>query len=249
MPDNERHIALSIAGFDPCGGAGTLADIQTMQQCKVQGMAVITALTSQNEDHVSNVAWQDFSMISSQLESLFDKYSFGVVKIGIIENLETLESVIDLLNQYLTDVKIIWDPILKSSSGFDFLNDLNADQLIKVLNKLFLLTPNLSEYQRLQTVLGESKIETNILLKGGHAEGNDTSDLLFEPDGTKSMINGQRIDGKNKHGTGCVLSSAIASGLSKGMKLKTACTFGKRYVENYLKSGFNKLGAHYEIQI
>ncbi|MEO9853232.1 hydroxymethylpyrimidine/phosphomethylpyrimidine kinase [Reichenbachiella sp.] len=242
-------MVLSIAGFDPCGGAGVLADIQTTQQCKVQGMAVVSALTSQNEDQVFRVTWQDFKSISNQLESLLDRYSFEVAKIGIIENLETLESVIDLLMHHSNEIKIIWDPILKSSSGFDFLEDLRPDQLNSVLKELFLITPNLPEYERLKTALGNQKIETNILLKGGHADGNDTSDLLIEQGGNEEIISGQRIKGEGKHGTGCVLSSAIASGLNKGMKLKTACTFGKRYVEGYLKSGYSKLGAHYEIQI
>lgn len=249
MPNSEQNIVLSIAGFDPCGGAGVLADVQTLQQCKVQGMAVITALTAQHEDHVNQVNWQGFDEIKIQLDTLFEKYDFHVVKIGIVQDLDTLDQILDLLLAHQADIKVIWDPILQSSSGFDFLKDLNVVQLTKVLSKLFLITPNLPEYEHLQQALDGQSISTNVLLKGGHAEGDDTSDRLILLDGTESQISGHRVKGKSKHGTGCVLSSAIAAGLSKGMKLKTACTFGKRYVEGYLKSGINKLGKHYEIEI
>ncbi|UXX78403.1 hydroxymethylpyrimidine/phosphomethylpyrimidine kinase [Reichenbachiella carrageenanivorans] len=249
MPDNEQNIVLSVAGFDPCGGAGVLADMQTLQQCKVQGMAAITALTAQHEDKVNQINWQDFESIKAQLDTLFEKYEFHIVKIGIVQDLNTLDQLLDLLLAHKAGIKIIWDPILQSSSGFDFLKELKVAQLTKVLSKLFLITPNLPEYEQLQKALNGQPITTNILLKGGHTEGNDTSDRLIHIDGTESQISGYRVKGKNKHGTGCVLSSAIAAGLSKGMKLKTACTFGKRYVEGYLKSGINKLGKHYEIEI
>lgn len=248
MPDNPS-IVLSIAGFDPCGGAGLLADMQTLQQCKVQGMAVQTALTAQNEDEVAKVIWHSWEDIQIQLDTLFNKYNFEVVKIGIVENLEILHAIIERLRAHSPTIKMIWDPILRSSSGFDFLKDLNTELLTKVLNNILLITPNLLEYELLVSTLNGQSFGTHVLLKGGHTEGEDTSDKLIAPDGNEILIPGQRVKGKSKHGTGCVLSSAIAAGLSKGMKLKTACTFGKRYVEGYLKSGVNKLGAHYDIEI
>lgn len=248
MPD-QSSIVLSIAGFDPCGGAGVLADIQTLQQCKVQGMAVQTALTAQNEDEVTKVNWHSLEDIRIQLHTLFAKYSFDVVKIGIIENLEKLSATIAHLRAHNPTITIIWDPILRSSSGFDFLKGLNPNELAEVLNQVSLITPNLPEYELLKSALGDQAFSTNILLKGGHAEGDDTSDKLIDQEGNETIIAGHRVKGKSKHGTGCVLSSAIAAGLAKGMKLKTACTFAKRYVEGYLKSGVNQLGAHYNIEI
>ncbi|MEP2026389.1 MAG: hydroxymethylpyrimidine/phosphomethylpyrimidine kinase [Reichenbachiella sp.] len=249
MPETGQNIVLSIAGFDPCGGAGILADVQTLQQCKVQGMAVQTALTAQNEEKVDKVVWHSWDEIKCQIEVLLNLYQFEVVKIGIIENLETLRQVVDLLISHRPDIKIVWDPILKSSSGFDFLKNLEEQQLSDVISKIHLITPNLWEFEILTQVLKEQPFSTHVLLKGGHVEGNDTSDKLIDLEGNKIQIAGQRIIGKSKHGTGCVLSSAIAAGLCKGMKLKTACTFAKRYVESYLKSGVNKLGAHYTIEI
>lgn len=249
MSEQQHHIVLSIAGFDPCAGAGVLADIQTLQRCKVDGMAVVTAITSQNEDEILHIKWESISSIEHQLHALFKKYTFDVVKIGIIKSLSALDLVIDRLVSYSPEIKIIWDPILRSSSGFDFIKKTNAPLLHKILDRIFLITPNLSEYEQLKSILSLDTRKYNLLLKGGHTEGNDTSDILIDNKGHETQILGHRIGEKTKHGTGCVLSSAIAAGLHKGMKLKTACTFGKRYVEEYLKSGTDKLGAHYQIEL
>lgn len=249
MPEIKHHIVLSIAGFDPCAGAGVLADIQTLQHCKVNGMAVVTALTSQNEDKILNIEWESMTTIESQLHALFQKYTFDVVKIGIIKDLFTLDQVVDLLVTHYTKVKIVWDPILRSSSGFDFIKTTDHSLLQKILAKVFLITPNLSEYEQLKNVLPQNKKKYNLLITGGHKEGNDTSDILIDNDDNEIRIVGHRIVDTTKHGTGCVLSSAIAAGLSKGMELQVACTYGKRYVEGYLKSGTGKLGAHYQIEL
>lgn len=249
MPDSGQNIVLSIAGFDPCGGAGLLADMQTMQQCKVQGMSVQTALTVQNEDEVKDVFWHPLKDIIAQLETLLSKYEFEVVKIGITQNLETLSAILDHLRAHNPTITIIWDPIISATSGFQFLDTIDAQLLKKVLGQIHLITPNLPEFNTLTEALNENQLPTHVLLKGGHSDGNDTSDQLIDLDGNITPISGQRVVGTGKHGTGCVLSSAIAAGLSKGMKLKTACTFAKRYVEGYLKSGVNKLGAHYTIEI
>ncbi|WP_422358755.1 hydroxymethylpyrimidine/phosphomethylpyrimidine kinase [Reichenbachiella sp.] len=249
MPDSEQNIVLSIAGFDPCAGAGLLADMQTLQQCKVQGMSVQTALTIQNEDEVKEVFWHPLKGIIAQLDTLLSKYEFEVVKIGVTQNLETLSVIVEHLRAHNPTIIIIWDPVITATSGFQFLEKLDAQLLKKVIEQIHLITPNLSEFEVLTRTLKEEQLPTHVLLKGGHTDGNDTSDQLISLDGTTTQIIGQRIDGKSKHGTGCVLSSAIAAGLSKGMKLKTACTFAKRYIEGYLKSGVNKLGAHYTIEI
>lgn len=249
MPDKEQTIVLSIAGFDPCGGAGLLADVQTLQQCKVQGMAVQTALTIQNEEEVKEVLWHPLKDIIAQLDTLLSNYEFEVVKIGITQNLESLYAIIQHLRTHNSTITIIWDPIISATSGFQFLDKIDTQLLNQVLGQIHLITPNLPEFNTLTEALNEKQLPTNVLLKGGHSDGNDTSDQLIDLEGNVTAISGQRVIGTGKHGTGCVLSSAIAAGLSKGMKLKTACTFAKRYVEGYLKSGINKLGAHYTIEI
>lgn len=248
MPDNKAHICLSIAGFDPSAGAGVLADIQTMQGCKVNGMAALTAVTAQNEDKLTDIKWLNFDHIRPQLDALLTRYYFKVAKIGIVKNLLILNQLVDHLLKHNPDIKIIWDPILKSSSGANLMAGLEDRGLATVLPKIYLITPNLIEYELLQNGI-ELKTKTNVLIKGGHSQNEDTSDLLINVSGENTQISGQRIPKADKHGTGCVLSAAIASGLARGMKLKTACIFGKRYVEGYLRSGVNKLGAHYEIEI
>lgn len=248
MHSQEQHIVLSIAGFDPTGGAGVLADIQTWHQCRVQGMAVVTALTSQDEDQVFGTDWNSFDSVMNQLDPLINRYDVRVIKIGIVESLDFLNRLIDDLKSRKPDVKIIWDPIISSSSGFNFLAMEDKSMLESVLRKVDLVTPNQPEYEQMVAVL-DAIIPTNVLLKGGHSEDSDTSDRLVTNDGQLHIIEGEKIDGQGKHGTGCVLSAAIAAGLSEGKTLLDSCKFAKSYIEKYLLSGSGKLGRHFEISI
>ncbi|PIB35217.1 hypothetical protein BFP72_07310 [Reichenbachiella sp. 5M10] len=247
MSTNKENLALSIAGFDPCGGAGILADIQTMHQLKVQGMAVVTALTYQNEDDLWGIEWKDFEPIKSQIDALLADYKFSVVKIGIINGLDLLNKLLQYLEKRIPEAKIIWDPVLKSSSGFDFVKKVESDEFQDILKRVHLITPNRWEFDKITNALGSEIWPTNVLKKGGHSDTNDTSDILILTDGTEIVIEGKRIEGKDKHGTGCVLSSAIAAGINKGQSLQEACASAKQYTEKYLQSGTAKLGRHFEI--
>lgn len=242
------NLVLSIAGFDPCGGAGILADIQTMHQLKVQGMAVVTALTYQNEDDLWGIEWKDFEPIKSQIDALLADYDFKVVKIGIINGLNLLDKLLQYLENRLPDAKVVWDPILKSSSGFDFVKKVESDEFQNILKRVHLITPNRWEFDKISAALGSETWPTNVLKKGGHSDTDDTTDYLILKDGNQIKIPGNRLAGKDKHGTGCVLSSAIAAELSKGADLETACTSAKAYTEKYLQSGTAKLGRHFEIE-
>lgn len=248
MSKSKENLVLSIAGFDPCGGAGILADIQTMHQLQVQGMAVVTALTYQNEDDLWGIEWKDFDPIKSQIDALLADYNFSVIKIGIINGLELLDKLLEYLENRLPDVKIVWDPILKSSSGFDFVQKVESDVFKSILQKVHLITPNKWEFETISKALGTEIWPCNVLKKGGHSDSNDTSDILIEADGKQTRIVGTRIEGMDKHGTGCVLSSAVAASLNKGESLVEACTSGKKYTEKYILSGSTKLGCHFEIK-
>lgn len=242
------NLVLSIAGFDPCGGAGILADIQTMHQLKVQGMAVVTALTYQNEDDLWGIEWKDFDPIKSQIDALLADYSFSVVKIGIINGLDLLNKLLQYLEKRIPEAKIVWDPVLKSSSGFDFVKKVESDEFQDIIRRVHLITPNRWEFDKISAALGSESWPTNVLKKGGHSDTDDTSDFLILKDGKEVKITGNRIDGKDKHGTGCVLSSAVAAGLNKGQSLEEACKNAKAYTEKYLQSGSAKLGRHFEIE-
>jgi hydroxymethylpyrimidine/phosphomethylpyrimidine kinase len=247
MPDKDKNISLTIAGFDPCGGAGVLADIQTMQQCGIDGMAVLTAITYQNEENVFGLEWCTFESIRQQLLPLVN-YPIAFVKIGIVQNLTTLSLVVNFVTENWPQAKIIWDPILKSSSGFDFLVNLEVSFLEEILKKIYLITPNKDEYEVLKVCL--AKIESaNVLIKGGHASDDDTSDRLINMDGSETILKGKRIVGYDKHGTGCILSAAITAALCKGMTLQSACQMAKQYIEQYLISNKGKLGKHYLVTV
>ncbi|MFH2143981.1 MAG: bifunctional hydroxymethylpyrimidine kinase/phosphomethylpyrimidine kinase, partial [Bacteroidota bacterium] len=144
-----RPFVLSIAGFDPSGGAGLNADIKTFESQRVYGLSVCTSITYQNEDQFLAVDWMSYNQIIEQIDVLFEKYSIDYVKIGLIENLETLNRVIDYLKIKNQDITIIWDPILSSGTGFGFHENVNHNTLTEILNKIFLLTPNLEESKML----------------------------------------------------------------------------------------------------
>ena len=115
-----RPYVLSIAGYDPCGGAGVLADIKTFETIGVYGLAVTTGITYQNDHKFAGVHWLSKKKIKNQLYPLLEAYKVEYVKIGLIESLEVQSEVIELLLGYNNDIKIIWDPILKASAGFSF---------------------------------------------------------------------------------------------------------------------------------
>lgn len=247
-----RPYVLSIAGFDPSSGAGVLADIKTMEQCGVYGLGVSTATTFQNESEFDGVSWLSFEEVQKQLKPLLRKYDIKVVKIGLIQNLEILEQLISLLTTHYSQLKIVWDPILSASAGFEFHSAIDKNRLSQVLGFIYLITPNQQEFEKLGFSMDtELPIKTNVLLKGGHAEVHD--DILLKIDGKKKNIERHLIIGVtkklySKHGSGCVLSSAIASYLASGNDLVQSCELGKRYVEHLLGSNEGLLGYHSELK-
>ena len=117
-----RPIVLSIAGFDPCGGAGVLADIKTFEQHQCLGMAINTAITNQVEDKFISVNWFSSDEIISQIKTLTEYYKIDFVKIGIVQNINTLNAIVTFLKQQNKNITIVWDTVLASSTGFAFMN-------------------------------------------------------------------------------------------------------------------------------
>jgi len=237
-----RPIVLSIAGFDPCGGAGVLADVKTFEQLKTQGMAIITANTIQTEDNFVAIEWQEVSIIQKSIETLMNRYAIHVIKIGIVKDFMFLKSIVDTIKAINSETFIIWDPVIKSSSGFTFFKEDEIMKLPEILDDIDLLTPNVDEYQLLESVLSESK---QVLIKGGHREEQVGVDILRI--GTHEIaILPDTTSAHPKHGSGCVLSSAIAAHFALGHNLETACRLGKKYIENYLNSHSSLLGHHHD---
>jgi hydroxymethylpyrimidine/phosphomethylpyrimidine kinase len=245
----KNNYILTIAGFDPSGGAGVLADIKTFEQHQCIGMAVQTANTIQTEDEFVSVNWLDEKIVISQLEVLVSKYKFEYVKIGLIPNLEFLQTVISILKANDNTVKIIWDPILSASAGFDFKYSLN--ELESLLNQLYLITPNWDEVKVLSknndALIGAKFLSqfTKVILKGGHNETDLGKDYLFQ-NGIHNGFNPKKTVKPifAKHGSGCVFSSAITSNLQQGYPLHKSILKSKRYMEGFLSSNNTLIGKH-----
>lgn len=240
----ERPFVMSIAGYDPSGGAGLLADIKTFEQLKVRGLGVCTAMTLQTDSKFFNLQWRPIEEVESGIDVLMKSYPVEVVKIGIVKDAEFLTRIVKQVKSINNAVKIVWDPVLKSTSEFSFFDLNTISELENVLQKIDLITPNYNEYKILQ----EASLFENscsVLIKGGHREDKIGTDVLID-DGREISIesNDEALVCYPKHGSGCVLSSAIAGYLSKGENLETACRKGKLYIEKFLTSNSTLLGFH-----
>ncbi|WP_339925183.1 hydroxymethylpyrimidine/phosphomethylpyrimidine kinase [uncultured Cyclobacterium sp.] len=251
MFSNNRPFVLSIAGFDPSGGAGLLGDIKTIESLGCYGLAVNTANTVQSDLQFCACHWTSEDIILHQLKLLLDSFPVEMVKIGIIENRQLLITVIDELLLRNKDTKIIWDPVLKSSSGFPFqqLDAFQAD-VDFILEKIFLVTPNFDELQwfnpegTVEESISMLSSKTNLLLKGGHCKEKIGLDELFTTAGKHFTFPPTRTDCSEKHGSGCVLSSAVTAFLALGHPLPEACQKAKNYTEKLLASNKTLLGYH-----
>ena len=241
----ERPFVMSIAGYDPSGGAGLLADIKTMEQLKVMGLGICTAMTLQTESQCLSLEWQPLVEILKSIVVLMKEYPIQTVKIGVVKDAMMLTEILKTIKSNKSNIKIIWDPVLKSTSEFAFF-DLNSLSLLKnILHQIDLITPNYHEYNILKEneLLGQQ--QCSVLIKGGHRDDQLGVDILKENGNEISLEPGEgNSECFPKHGSGCVLSSAIASWLARGKDLETACKKGKNYIEQFLKSSPSLLGFH-----
>ncbi len=242
----KRPKILSIAGFDPSGGAGVLADIKTFEQHKCQGFAVCTANTIQNESEFISPNWVERGVILDQLNTLLKQHHFVWIKVGLIKDFEFLIELTELAN--LTQSKIIWDPVLSTSSSFDFKHDLSS--LRKVLSRVFLITPNWNEVKILSgkedALKGAEELAkyTKVYLKGGHNSSSPGKDYLFDQ-GIIKPLAPKTTNATEKHGSGCIFSSALTANLSLGFSLHKACLKSKQYISRVLESNDGLLGYHH----
>jgi hydroxymethylpyrimidine/phosphomethylpyrimidine kinase len=254
--NKNRPYCLSIAGFDPSGGAGILADIKAFEGNKVNGMAVVTGLTFQNDSEFEAVEWIELGEIIRQTEILLRKFQFDCVKIGMIKDLTTLKEIISYLTSHLPHLRIIWDPIVKTSSGFEIQKNLSPEAVKEVCKKIFLITPNVDEIRILMNdrddMRGAKELSRHchVFLKGGHRTDTDASrnllgkDFLFTTDEKIYPFRAKKISSFPKHGSGCVLSSAMAANLARQETLLRACLKAKNYVTEFLMSNKTPLGYH-----
>ena len=237
--------ALTIAGSDSSGGAGIQADIKTMTMNGVYAMSVITAMTAQNTTGVRAIQEATPEFLKQQIDAVFEDIFPDAVKIGMVASSELIRVIADRLKHYKAK-NIIVDPVMVATSGSslmktDAVNTL-ANELLPVAT---LVTPNIPEAQILSGMLIDNKSDMekaariigekykcSVLLKGGHSI-NDADDLLYSDD-TLRWLEGKRIDNPNTHGTGCTLSSAIASNIAKGFSLEESVKRAKEYISEAL---------------
>lgn len=246
----QRPYVMSIAGFDPSGGAGLLADIKCFEMQEVYGFGICTALTVQTDREFLKNDWLSATQIIDQIAPLISQFKISAVKIGLIKDLSVIMEVVTYLKETDQRMQIVMDPVLKASAGYAFHDWENGfNELQPVLEQIDLITPNFPE---MMTLGGRREVfataetwatHVPVLLKGGHAETNTGTDYLF--------ANGKRYEMKpgdqpvyQKHGSGCVLSSAITAQLAKGASLQKACALAKKYVEQFLTSNTSLLGYH-----
>lgn len=246
------RFALSIAGFDPTAGAGVLADVKTFEQHRVYGFAISTGNTIQTENEFFEMEWTKLEFVLKSIEKLFDNYTIKVVKIGIVPSLEYLKAIVVLIKKLSPNTKIIWDTVLKSTTEFDFLTIQNQSVLIDILKEINLITPNYLEILQLSakenTVDATAKFISDycpVLLKGGHNPHEIGVDYLYLKKEVLKLFPNITTEISEKHGSGCVLSAAIAANLALEQDIETACTNAKKYIETFLRSTKTKLGYHY----
>ena len=237
--------ALTIAGSDSSGGAGIQADIKTMTANGVYAMSAITALTAQNTTGVTGIFEATPEFLAQEIDAIFTDIYPDAVKIGMVSSAELIGVIAEKLRSY--DAKhIVVDPVMVATSGSKLLRDDAVQALTeKLLPMAEVLTPNIPEAEILSgmTITDAAGMEAAakrisekygcaVLCKGGH-QINDADDLLWR-DGCGKWFHGKRIANPNTHGTGCTLSSAIASNLAKGMDLEEAVRRAKDYISGAL---------------
>lgn len=241
------RTALSIAGSDSSGGAGIQADIKTMTANGVYAMTAITALTAQNTTGVTGIMEVTPEFLAQQLDSIFTDIRPDAVKIGMVSSSALIQVIAEKLKEYKAE-NIVVDPVMVATSGSKLISD-DAIETLKIclMPLSSILTPNIPEAE----VLAEMKVETEeemilaakkisetfhcaVLCKGGH-QLNDANDLLYR-DGEYKWFHGKRIQNPNTHGTGCTLSSAIASNLAKGYSMDESVKKAKDYISEALEA-------------
>ena len=246
----QMKTALTIAGSDSSGGAGIQADIKTMTMNGVYAMSAITALTAQNTLGVKAISEVTPEFLKEQLDAVFEDIFPDSVKIGMVSSSELINVIADRL-KYFNAKNIVVDPVMVATSGSSLIKTDAIKTLVKELLPLAtIVTPNIPEAEVLSDMkIGDKEdmikaakyigknFNLSVLLKGGHSI-NNANDLLYK-NGKITWFDGRRIDNPNTHGTGCTLSSAIASNLAKGLCLAESVEKAKDYISKALLEGLD----------
>lgn len=243
---------LTIAGFDGSGGAGIQADIKTISALGCYATSVLTALPVQNTQGVRKIYPIPMEAVGDQIEAVMEDILPDAIKIGMVHTPELVEMIVRTLKNY-TGIPIVFDPVMVATSGHRLIEEDTIDALVgKLLPIATVITPNMDE----AAILADREVKTlehmriageqirklgcnNILMKGGHQETPKITSLFFDDSNRCHAYEVTKITTNNTHGSGCTLSSAIASYLAQGTNLHDAVDQGQRYVHNAIYSGKN----------
>ncbi len=250
-PTNTPPVALTIAGSDSSGGAGIQADLKTFTALGVYGASVLTALTAQNTKGVRAVHTPPAAFVTAQIEAVFDDLTVRAVKTGMLANATIVTAVADALARR-AGIAVVVDPVMVATSG-DSLLEPDAVAAIKgrLIPLATLITPNLPEAAALLgTTIAQSLDDAEaqatallalgchaVLVKGGHRQGPQATDVLATAGGKVEHIQAPWIETPNTHGTGCTLSAAVAALLATGVPLDEAVRGAKRYLTAAISAG------------
>ncbi len=251
MNGSSHTYCLTIAGSDPSGGAGIQADLKVFQKHNCFGCSITTLETVQNSKGVTEIHLSDPKLVLKQLNTL--DYDLSVIKIGALGNKEIIKSILD--SKILEDKKVILDPIISSSNNIELFKSSDLEFLkSELLPKTFLTTPNILEAELLSGIKIKSinemkeaakKINAqNVLVKGGHLEGNECVDILYTNNSFIEFSNEKILKDKNTknvHGTGCFLSSNITALITKGETLEKAVSLAIKITNNSIKNSTSGL--------
>jgi len=240
-------VALTVAGFDPSGGAGVVADIKTFTAFGCFATAAVTSLTFQNTMGVFGAAHQLAEAVRAQVLPVVEDFTVACAKTGMLPTREVIEEVARLFREEALPAPVV-DPVVRSTSGYDLIDDEALRSLVKELIPLArVLTPNIPEAERMTglKITDEDGMlraarrlrelgARAVVVKGGHLSG-EALDIL-DDDGRVTVFRAERIETTNTHGTGCTLAAAIAACLGRGMSLEQAIDTAKRFVTDAIKS-------------
>ncbi len=241
---------LTIAGSDSSGGAGIQADIKTMSALGCYAASVITSVTAQNTKGVYAIQQITPDVIASQIHAVMNDLHPKAVKIGMVNDAETIRVITDVLSEY--DIEhLVVDPVMVSTSGSRLMKDNAVEEFCnRLLPMATLLTPNIPETEVLSGICIKSEKDIDaatkviidkgcnaLLIKGGHIEGEEKTDRLYMKDRSCTVFRSRTVETRNTHGTGCTLSSAITAFLACGEKLTDAVRLAKKYVTDAIISG------------
>lgn len=260
---SEPKVCLTIAGLDPSGGAGIIADIKAFSAFGCFAAAAVSSITFQNTTGVFGTVHQTGEAVRRQADAVLDDLSVAAVKTGMLPTREVIEAVADICRERRIG-KLVVDPVVRSTSGFDLINDDALQALVKTLFPVSsIVTPNIQEAERITGIsirtyddIAEaarmilSMGASSVLMKGGHSvDPDNATDHLFFADGRRSAFEAKRIETDATHGTGCTLAAAITANLALGRELGEAVSIAKSFVTEAIRTAPNIGRGHSPINI